>query len=255
MVIYADIFFLINLMIDFLLLAGTNRLCGSSPRFGRCLLGASLGALYATVCILPGFYFLGNTLWRAVSLVGIAVAAYGLQRNTLRKASVFLFLSMALGGISTGIGKGDLPHLFLSVLLLGLVAFASFHGGFAQKRYVPVELRFGSLQKNLTALVDTGNLLRDPISGESVLVVGAEVATEMLGLDVSDPVRAVEQGAVPGLRLIPFRSLGNPGGMLVGLKLDNVRIDGKEGSKIIGFSPYQFGENCTYQALAGGIAT
>lgn len=125
------------------------------------------------------------------------------------------------------------------------------------KQYVPVCIRHGGKVVQLTALADNGNLLRDPISGESVLIVSPKIGIDLLGLtqsQLSDPVGAVACGQVPGLRLIPYSAVGQPGGLLTAIRFSNVTIDGRSGTAIVAFSPNPIGDGRRFEALAGGMA-
>ena len=62
MTVYLDLVVILNFGVDFLLLIGTNRLCGYPMKPGKAAFAAALGGLYAGCCVLPGFSFLGNTL-------------------------------------------------------------------------------------------------------------------------------------------------------------------------------------------------
>ena len=100
MTVYLDLVVLLNFAVDFLLLLGTNRLCGYPMRPGRAVGAAAVGGIYAGACAVPGFFFLGSLVWRTVSLILITVVAFGLDRSCLRRGIVFSFLCMALGGVA-----------------------------------------------------------------------------------------------------------------------------------------------------------
>lgn len=68
MTVYLDVVLLLNFLVDFLLLLGTNRLMGHPLEPGKCALGALLGSVYAGASMLPRLRFLGSWLWRLVSL-------------------------------------------------------------------------------------------------------------------------------------------------------------------------------------------
>lgn len=254
MTVYLDLVMLLNFGVDLLLLLGTNRLAGYPAGLGRAALASALGGMYAGACLLPGFSFLGNTLWRLVCLGLMAVIAFGWGRSALRRGVLFVLLSMALGGIALGLGSGGIWSLLAAAggvcLLCGL--------GFREKvgrSFVPVELRYGDKHLRLTALRDTGNTLRDPVTGQPVLVVGADTATALTGLtrqQLASPVASI--GAMPGLRLIPYRAVGNPGGMLLALRIPQVRIGTWQGSSLVAFAPEGLGREAEYQALTGGAA-
>ena len=57
--VYVDGVMLLNFLVDYLLLLGTNRLSGHPSDSRRLLASAVLGAVYSGACLLPGFRFLG----------------------------------------------------------------------------------------------------------------------------------------------------------------------------------------------------
>lgn len=253
MVIYADGVVLINSLVDLLLILGTNRLTGHPMRGFRAVSAALAGGIYGGLCLLPGFGFLGGTFWHLVSLVLMAGIAFGCQRHFLQRTLIFVLLSMALGGIVLGLGEGSLGMLLLAVGVLLLVCFLC-TGQVRRRDFSRLELRLGERVWRITALQDTGNLLTDPVTGQSVTVVGYRIAREMLGLSedaLANPVGILEKGEHPGLRLIPYRSLGQRCGLLAALPLDEVRIDGKTAGRLVAFSPELRGQE-GFEALTGG---
>ena len=105
MVVYADLAIILNFAVDLCLLLGTNRLSGYGTSWKRVLPAAVLGSVYGAACLLPGMQFMGNMLWRVVILILMSLIAFGATVSGLRRGILFVFLSMALGGIALGIGK------------------------------------------------------------------------------------------------------------------------------------------------------
>ena len=140
------------------------------------LVGGMLGGVYAAVCLLPGFTFLGNLLWRTASLWAMAVITYGCSLSALRRGLVFVFLCLALGGAVMGIGKGGILGIVCAAGVLCLLCCVGFRGRLGGNTYIPVELSYGESRLKLTALQDTGNTLCDPVTGQQVLVIGADAA-------------------------------------------------------------------------------
>lgn len=255
MAVYLDLVVILNFLVDFLLLIGTNRLCGYPMKPARAAISALLGGVYAGACMLPGFRFLGNTLWRLVCLGVMSITAFGWNGGTARRSVLFIFLSMALGGIALGLGSGGFWSVAASAATVCILCVVGFRGRAGGRNYVTVTLCHKGISRKLTALQDTGNTLRDPITGQSVLVVDAEVARQLLGLTQQElcmPVETVGKGIIAGLRLIPYRAVGQPSGLLLAIKLDSVRIDGKETGNLVAFAPQTLGTG-EYQALAGGV--
>ena len=255
MAVYADGVILLNFLVDLLLILGTNRLTGHPMRIARASAGAAFGGLYSGACLISGFRFLGSTLWRIVSLWAMSGIAFGFQRNGWKRTVMLVVLSMALGGMALGIGRGSFLSITVSACVLFLICSLGL-GGTAVRKHAEVELRLGDKQRRLTALCDTGNLLTDPVTGEAVMVAGGHIAREMLGLtsqELADPIATMASGRIPGLRLIPYRAVGQPSGMLLAVKMDEVRINGVAAGKLVAFAPDSI-RGDGYEALTGGTA-
>ena len=256
MEIYLDLVMVLNFLVDFLLLLGTNRLAGFPAQPWRCAGAALVGAVYSGVCILPGFRFLSNLLWRSVSLGIMAVMAFGINAGAWKRTGIFLLLTMAMGGAVMQLGSGDMFSVAFgafSCLLLSLVSFGGQIGG---RTYVPLQITAGDKCASIIALKDTGNMLRDPMTGESVLVVSPSVAGRLTGLteqQLKNPLDTLSNQIVPGLRLIPYHSVGNAGGFLLAKRFENVVIAGKRKSALVAFAAEGLGNGEMYQALTGGV--
>ena len=255
MVVYLDLVVLLNFLVDGLLLMGANRLTGHEPGWKRCALAAAVGGIYAGVCMLPDFAFFGNLFWRMVSLGAMAVIAFGWNWGALRRGAIFVLLSMALGGMALGVGRGNFGSLVLAAGGVALLCAMGIRSPLGMEKFQSVELHWRGETVKLTALVDTGNTLCDPITGSSVLVVGMDVGNR-LGISremICDPITAMTTQNIPGARLIPYRAVGKPGGMLLLLRFDRVLLGGKEISPMVAFAPEEIGRTDGYQALAGGV--
>lgn len=255
MVVYLDLVAVLNFLVDLLLLLATNRIAGFPMAIGRAAAAAALGAIYAVGCALNGFAFLGNLPWRLICLLLMSAIAFGLSRGAWQRCILFVFLSMALGGIALGIGSGGFWAIVMGAVGTLLLCVVGFCGRDPRQKYVQVLICHGNHRLRLTALLDTGNTLRDPISGAPVLVADATVAEKLAGLSPSalaDPVAALAGSVNRGLRLIPYHAVGQPKGLLLGMQVDELFIDGKKQKMIVAFAPQLIGQGKVYQALAGG---
>ena len=253
MAVYLDLVILLNFLVDFLLLMGTNRLAGYPAGMGRAAAASVFGGLYGGACLMPGFQFLGNILWRVVSLGLMGALAFGLDRSTLRRCVLFVLLSMALGGIALGIGSGSFRSLLGAAVGVALLCAVGFQGNAGSKRYLPVILEYEDRQVRLTALHDTGNDLRDPLTGIPVLVAAPRIGMVLADLtreELRNPAAAVLKH--PGLRLIPYRAVGKTSGMLAAIRVRKARLGNREQSLLVAFAPDGLGENGEFEALIGG---
>ena len=253
--VYLDLVVLLNFLVDLLLILAANRLAGYPTGLGRGIGAAALGGVYSGWCMIPGFRFLGNTLWRVVVLGIMAVIAFGWNRSAVQRGAVFLLLSMALGGIAVGFGKGSFGTLLAAAWVVWLLCRISFRGNVGSREYLPVELSWEGKRMSLIALRDTGNTLRDPLTGRPVLVAGADVAWELLGLtqqQLEHPLETMASAKIAGMRLIPYNSVGQPGSLLLAVIIPVVKVEKYTGKYLVAFAPQELGRGEVYRMLAGG---
>ena len=253
--IYLDLVMGLNGLIDFCLLMGTNTLSGFPTGWKRNLPAAALGGVYSGICLVPGFAFLAGIFWRMVFLGLMSLVAFGWNRGSLKRTGTFLLLSIAMGGAALGFGHGRWESLILSGLVLWLLCRVAFGSGTAGKEFVPLQIRWQGRQIRVLALQDTGNNLRDPVTGESVLILGYDAAARLTGLSraqMAAPLDTISAGILPGLRLIPYRAVGRSNGMLLGMRFEDVTIGDRSRGMLVAFDPGGLGKEQMYQALTGG---
>lgn len=233
------------MVVDALLLAATGRFLGQQTQAIRVLAASLLGALYTAICLLPAFSFLNHILWRLLGLVLISLMAFGFRKSSVSKICLFLLLRLSLGGV-TG-GETQWMSMLLGAVGMGFACLLV-----AQKKdLIPIELTYGGKTIQLTALRDTGHGLRDPVTGKSVLVVDVDTARKLTGLSraaLCDPVNSLS--CIPGLRLIPYKTVGNTG-FLLAIQIREAKVGDRQASLLVGLSPNLLGKQ--YQALTGGM--
>lgn len=82
------------------------------------------------------------------------------------------------------------------------------------------------------AMLDTGNQLKDPITGVPVVVITKEALKEIIPDSILNNIDKVMGGEWKEeninyrtrFRIIPFTSIGKQNGMLLGLKVDKVKV-------------------------------
>lgn len=285
-VIYVDTLFLLNALVDYLLLLGAARLAGEPLwrlRFGA---GAALGGLYAVALFLPGMGFLNHPLCRVAAGVLMVLAAYGGSRRLLRQGLIFLALTCAFGGGVVAIGllggqglalgpqgvfysKLDLNMVLLSAALcygILTVAFQRLGKHTALNgELVEAKLTLGKRTVKLTALVDTGNTLTDPVSGRPVMVAEGESLGPLFPGDrcpgpeyLREPAGALDRlsrGEWRGrFRLLPYRAVGVDRGLLLALRVDRLEVNGvDQGGILVALSPTPVSDGGGYRALVGAV--
>ncbi|MCI7658774.1 sigma-E processing peptidase SpoIIGA [Flintibacter sp.] len=280
-VIYVDTLFLLNALVDYLLLLCAARLAGEPLKRLRFALGAVLGGGYAVAIFLPGLGFLERPACRLAAAVLMVLAAFWGSRRLGRQVLIFFALSCAfaggvlaismLGGQGLSLNRGviysgmDLKivllsaagcYAVLSLLLQKAVRHTSFTG---ELKAVRLELEDRTVE--LTALTDTGNTLTDPVTGQGVMVAEGERLLPLFAAsqrpsvqELRDPAGALERltGAGGHFRLLPYRAVGVDRGLLLAVRVDRAVVDGEDrGAIVVALSPTPVSDGGGYGALLG----
>ena len=185
------------------LLVALGQAAGLSGRHpGRVLLvalgcaGAALGAALGRVAWVRGGVLVG------VLVVAPAVAWPGVPRRIRWQLGVLhgvLGLTLA-GWARLAAGLGVWPPLVPPLAVALLCAVTPLLRRAEPPRCVTAEIRFGGHRITLTALIDSGNLLRDPVTGLPVIVISRRAAARLTMLP--PPGRLS-----PGMRLLSVRTI------------------------------------------------
>ena len=251
---YAGVVMVLNGVIQCLLLLGANRLNHLPSQGISILLSGVFGGLYAGICLLPRFWYWARPFWHYTVLVLMGVVAFGISYGAWKRTAEFILLNMALEGIAAGLGGFGAWYNIAAVVMLGVLCAVGFLHRKAPKRYLPMEIYYAGKSMQMTALLDTGNQLTDPLTGQQVLVVSADVARGTIGLQqqqLRTPLETIQTSEIPGLRLIPYKTIGEKGSFLLALRM-RVRLGSEEGRYLVAFAPEMIGRKDTYQALLGG---
>lgn len=231
-------------VVDLLLLYATCRLLGYRTCLCRFAVAAMLSGIFAGLSMVAGYPFLGRFSCQLGLYLLIGAIAFGFSKKTVQQTILFTLLRLSIGGVA---GRENLMSMLLGAAGIGFACLAIGRG----HRFIPVELRYGGKTLRITALYDTGHSLRDPVTGKGVLVVDAEVSRCLTGLAplaLQDPLSSIL--TVPGLRLIPYQSVGNSG-FLLAMQIPDAKIGNRQTGVLVALSPNLLSNH--YQALTGGF--
>lgn len=241
---------LIRFIVDCLLIMGVAMLMRGACPPGRCLLGALVGAFYATACASHRLTFLSGEGWRIVFLGVMAVVAFGVDRVGRVRGILLIAMHLALDAVASGLRDGRAVAEFLLVVGIWLLYTSALHES-VRSGVLPLEISSGDRHISLMALRDSGNSLRDPITGERVFVIDAQAAKTLTGLSpdaLRTPLETLMRAEVAGLRIIPYHAIGGSG-MLLAMRFSDVKLDGKRCSAVIAFASHEIGRGEGYRAL------
>ena len=272
-VVYADRLFLLNLAADYFILLATARLCPHRARRWRLLSAAALGALYAVASLLPALPLLRAAPMKLLCGLAMAALAFGGQGKPLRTALVFLAVSAAFGGSVWAVcllfgsaapnrlyAPVSLPMLAVSFSLSYLAISLVFRrvGARAERQLLHVEIVLDGRRAEFDALADTGNALCDPMTGAPVIAAESAAlapllppGTTLTGNAEADFRRLAENKALrPRLRLVPYAAVGIRSGLLLALRPDGIRIDGKPSeAALVAFAPNALSPDGEFKAV------
>lgn len=221
--LYVDIFFMVNFMMDTILLLIVKKMILCSASYGHILLGAATGAMLTCVVTtgLQGRTYLQWILFYGV--INTLMLKIGLRirwGRELLKGWIFLYIaSFLLGGIFLVFR----PYLRVGSLFFWLAVLSYYLVQGIWKilllltrrnhDYCEVELYLGNQSFRSKALIDTGNTLRDMVSGQPVNVIERQIVEQLTA-----------EGRSLRFRYIPYHSIGKKEGIMPLIRLDRMKI-------------------------------
>lgn len=270
--VYADVLFLINFIINIILLKITSLFMKDNPSVLRLSLASALGSVYAVFMFFPKISFLYVFPFKlAFSIIMLKIISPKAKIiKIIKYTSVFYMVSFTFAGILLSLiyfgsfSKSLSPSVhngifyfdisLTKLLASALICYALLSiGGAVYKKNKIMGIRSLTISLSgriceMSALSDTGNLLRDPISKAPVIVAEKKHIAYLFPDGVPD-IENSNTGNIK-IRLIPFSSLGKSDGMLTGFVPDEVCIDGKKTKNVIvAISPSTLSEGDEYNAL------
>ena len=227
-VLYADVLFVIDFSMDFISLWVTAKLLSLRRSAWRYALSAALGALAATVMTALSVEGIAEAVAALALSVVMALVAYGFgSAKRLVGRSLALWGAGALiGGAVTALcslGGRDLaagtpgavgrPWGYIAVGVLLVWAFVRLIRPRLGRRTARVRITVGGASVEAEALVDTGNLARDPVSGDAAVFVTLPLAARLFGEENARLLAEVRPDALPEalhskVRLVPASGVG-----------------------------------------------
>lgn len=250
MVIYADILFLVNLYIDFFLIACVKKFLRLHVSGFRLFLGALAGAFSSLCALLPvldgalsvfvgiaSAFLITAAAFAPIRLFAYLKAAAAYWLFSFLFAGFFLLLSnffplpnLTVRNGTVYFGISPLMLFIFTLLAYAVISVAKRFMGPAEPdaRYVKLTVENLGQTCTLYAKSDTGNALKEPFSGLPVIVAEANAVKNVLPPGFND--FSEEQTGTAGLRLIPYQSISGEG-ILPAFKPQKVFLAGKDDSK------------------------
>lgn len=292
MTIYLDIVLIENLVMNYIILFATGYILKTKIKHIRLIISALLGGIYSILVYTQILAAYSNIIMKLILSIVMVYIAYNPKNIKLLSKQIIIFYltSFVFGGtafallyfirpqdilMKNGVFIGTYP---LKIALLGgtvgftitVIAFKIVKYRISKNdMFCEIEIFFGENSVKAKAMLDTGNMLKDPITRMPVIVVEKDLLYEIIPYKILDNLEQIIGGDIPNefyeeinveyiskFRVIPFTSLGRQNGLLLGFKASKVitYIDSNEEelkNVIIGIYDKKLSKKDKYNALLG----
>lgn len=258
MTVYVDVVLFENLCMNYIILFGTGYIIKLKIKHWRILVSSSIGAVYAILAYMGIFPLYANIVVKIILSLCMVYIAFNPKniKAIIKELALFYLVSFALGGcafallyivrpqdifMKDGVYIGTYPIKI--ALLGGIVGFIITYVAFKvvktrmNKNELIYEIVLKINEKELTTkvMLDTGNMLKDPISNNPVVLIEKKILYNILPKELLENTKNMLGGDFKNnedleneyrtrLRIIPFTSVGKQNGMMLGIKVDEIKI-------------------------------
>lgn len=290
MIIYVDIVLIENLIMNYIILFTTGLILKNNIKHIRLIIAGLIGAFYAVITYVTNLPIYSSIILKVLLSILIVYVAYNPQnvKRMWKCILIFYLTSFLFGGIAFSLiyivkpqniiinnGKILGTYTIKMVVLGAVIGFFIIITSFKivkskitkEDMFCKLEIKLYGNAITTKAMIDSGNLLKEPITNTPVIVVEHTILYDylpkeilnnldnILGGDFENVSEKIKEKYISKLKFIPFSSLGKQNGMLIGIKPEYVKIiqDDKEvkiDNIIIGIYNKSLTKRGEYRALA-----
>lgn len=288
MTLYIDIILIENIIMNYIILFTTGIVCKDSTSHFRIIIASTIGAVYAVLMYIFKLSIYNNLISKTILSIGMVYVAFNSKnvKALLKQISVFYLTSFCFGGATyyllnfintklTNNINGNFIGMYpiKMAILGGTVGFIIINLSFKivknriTKKDLIYDISIYCEQKKvkINALLDTGNMLNDPLTGMPVLIVEKQKIDDIIPNEIIDNLdkdlnynvfEKIDENSRRRYSIIPFSSVGKKNGILIGFRPDyiEIRMDDDNLIKqkaIIGIYNGRLSKNGMYSGLIG----
>lgn len=288
MTIYLDVVIIENLIMNSIIIYATAIITKSKIKHIRILISSLIGAIYSVLSYISNLAIFSNLFTKILlSIIMVYIAFNPKDIKALGKITLLFYLtSFVFGGVAFAmiyiikpqnilmkdglfLGTYPLKTIFIGAIVASIILITGFKvvkSKFSKKdMFCNINIKIQGKEKKIKVMVDTGNLLKDPISGMSVIVIEHTELYDILPKELLNNLEKILGGDLKGipedikneylskLRVIPYSSLGKQNGMLLGIKADEVKVEDEtiKNNVIIGIYNKALTKRGEYNGLIG----
>lgn len=275
---------------NYIILYATGTILKIKMSYLKIFAASLIGAIYASIEYIINLNLYSNIFIKIILSLIIVYVAYFPQnfKSMCRELVVFYVTTFTFGGIATYliyvlkpqniiikngmfVGTYVLKVIFIGAIIgtiILIIAFKISKNKLTKKDITcKIKIILNGKEKTLNAIVDTGNMLKEPITGMPVVVIEKVALYELIPKEILNNLDSIlggdftkisdktKQEYISKLKVIPFASLGRENGMLVGIKPEKLEVieeqTKEEKNAIIGIYNKSLTKRGEYQALIG----
>lgn len=264
MTIYLDIIFAENILMNFIILFTTLIIIKVKieKQQIRLLISSTIGSVYAIIVYLNILKIYSSILVKIIlSIVMIYIAFNPKNINQLFKELLtFYLISFVFGGctfaliyfikpenvkINNGVFVGIYP--IKVTLIAGIIAFFIIEIVFkinknklnSKNIITTIKIYIDNKKITTKALLDSGNMLEEPISKMPVIILERDILSKIVSKDLLENIKKIiggeksadtleEKEIIKKVRMVPFMSIGKENGMLLGIRANKVEVENED---------------------------
>ena len=285
--IYIDIVFFENLIMNSIIIYATSIILKLKPKMIRVVISSAIGSIYAIITYVTELSIYTSIISKGILAIVMVYIAFNPQnmKNMWKQLLIFYLTSFVFGGVAlyliyfikpqdvfikNGIFVGDyaLKAIFLGAIIAFIIIKISIKivktKINAKDMFCKIRIKLNGKEIETKAMIDTGNLAKEPITNTPVVIVESSLLEKILPKEILNSIDNILAGKLDGvkeeyisrLRCIPFSSLGKQNGMLLGIKADEIVVEKEEENKIsknviIGVYERSLTKRGEYRALIG----
>lgn len=221
--IYYEEVFILNFLLDFMILYGTKRILKRNNKLIRIVIGSIIGSFTTFLLFIDISSFVLFILKILISII-LIIISFG-YKNIFKNTIYFYLISIILGGSSYLFDINNKFFLVISsfiVVSILIKEFISYKEIYSNKYLVTIILK--NKKYNLEGFIDTGNRLRDSFTKRDVILVNLNIKSNNY---IYVPYKALNTtGIIPCIKpdkvIINDREINN---CLIGISKDKFNLE------------------------------
>lgn len=262
---YIEYYIIENLLINYIIISCTSILTKSYNPKRKKLLGAFVGTLYSVAYIYKDLDILFTLPFKILIMTFITLISftYKSKKDYINIALVFYMVNVFISGSTffiiyfTGIDHMKVSFFIICVYISCELLKYIYKDikTLRQIKELKKTIIISLLGKSCSceALLDSGNLLKDPISNNDVIIIKSNILKDIIpeylincsyeDIDIikaEEIINLLDHDISTKIRIIPYKHAGNDkSNIILGIKADYIEVDEvKFGSIVLGISNF-----------------